>query len=85
MFKATLGIDGIACTMCETHVNEAIRKAFSVKKVSSSHKKGMAEVISDTPLDEAALRAALAPTGYRLTSFKSEPYEKKGGLFGFLK
>ena len=36
MVKITLDIEGMACGMCEAHVNDAIRKAFSVKKVSSS-------------------------------------------------
>ncbi len=40
MVKITLDVEGMACGMCEAHVNDAIRKAFAVKKVSSSfHKK----------------------------------------------
>ena len=39
MQKITLEIDGMMCGMCESHINDAIRKAFSVKKVSSSHSK----------------------------------------------
>ena len=35
MIKTTLKIDGMMCGMCESHVNDAIRKAFpAVKKVS---------------------------------------------------
>ena len=38
MIKTTLKIDGMMCGMCESHVNDAIRKAFpAVKKVTSSH------------------------------------------------
>ena len=40
MTKTTLEVDGMMCGMCESHVNEAIRKALDVKKVSSSHSKG---------------------------------------------
>ena len=41
MIKTTLKIDGMMCGMCESHVNDAIRKAFpAVKKVTSSHGKG---------------------------------------------
>lgn len=36
MTKVTLEIEGMACSMCESHINEAVRKAFDVKKVSSS-------------------------------------------------
>ena len=33
MIQTTLKINGMACGMCESHVNDAIRNAFSVKKV----------------------------------------------------
>ena len=32
MVKITLKIDGMACGMCESHVNDTIRKNFAVKK-----------------------------------------------------
>lgn len=82
MKKITVKIDGMMCGMCESHVNDAIRKAFQVKKVTSSHSKGEAMILTETDISEEALRAALDPTGYRVLSVKSEPYEKKG-LFGF--
>ena len=40
MLQITVKIDGMMCGMCEAHVNDAIRKAFPVKKVSASHSKG---------------------------------------------
>ena len=40
MTKTTLKIDGMMCGMCESHMNDAIRKAFNVKKVTSSHSNG---------------------------------------------
>lgn len=81
MVKTTLKIDGMACSMCESHVNDAIRRSLAVKKVISNHKKGLVEIISQEPLDEAVLRSALAPTGYKVLNIQSEPYEKKN-LFG---
>ncbi len=82
MVKITLAIDGMACSMCEAHVNEAIRKACRVKKVTSSHRKGQTEIIAETAPDEAALRSAVEATGYRVLSIQTQPYEKKG-LFSF--
>ena len=73
MYQITLSIDGMACSMCESHVCDTIRSKFSVKKVTASHSKG------------EAVKAALDPTGYRLLRCSCEPYEKKGGLFSFLK
>jgi len=32
MMKITLKIDGMMCGMCESHVNDTLRKAFPVKK-----------------------------------------------------
>ncbi|MCD8363972.1 MAG: cation transporter [Lachnospiraceae bacterium] len=78
MFKITLDIDGMACGMCEAHVNEAVRKVADVKKVTSSHSKGRTEILSETEIDETKLREAIEATGYRVLSVKTEPYEKKG-------
>ena len=81
MIETKLKIDGMMCGMCESHINDAVRRAFSVKKVTSSHSKGETVILSEEPLDEEALRAAIKATGYDLVSFTSAPYEKHG-LFG---
>ncbi len=82
MFKTTVRIDGMMCGMCEAHINDAIRAAFPVKKVSSSHKTGVAEIISEAEIPEEALRAAIEKTGYTVVSVSVEPFEKKP-LFSF--
>ena len=83
MTRTTLKIDGMMCGMCESHVNDAIRKAFpAVKKVTSSHGKGETVIISEDPLDEAQVKAAIAATGYdfkgsrirRSVSFSSDGF-----------
>ena len=81
MVKTTLQIDGMMCGMCESHINDAVRNACKVKKVTSSHKKGTCEILSDDPLDEGALRSAIGDTGYLVLGVTAEPYRKKG-LFG---
>ena len=40
MVKTVLKIDGMMCSMCESHVNDCIRAAFNVKKVSSKGRDG---------------------------------------------
>ncbi|MBQ2329020.1 MAG: ATPase P [Oscillospiraceae bacterium] len=83
MVKTVLKIDGMMCGMCEAHMNDAIRKAFQVEKVSSSHTKHETEIVSEAPLDEALLEKTVAATGYELKGISSEPYEKKRfSLFG---
>ena len=78
MRKITLHIDGMMCSMCESHVNDAIRNSFRVKRVSSSHSKGETVILSEQDIAHEQLAAALEPTGYRLLEYESEPYEKKG-------
>ena len=83
MIKTTLKIDGMMCAMCESHINDTIRKDFTVKKVSSSHTKGITEIISEAELDENALSESIGKTGYKVLAYSAEPYEKKKfSLFG---
>lgn len=83
MIKITMKIDRMMCGMCESHINDAIRKSFSVKKITSSHRNGVTEIITESPISENALRKAIDETGYTLIGMQTEPYEKKGfSLFG---
>ncbi len=81
MVKTTLQIEGMACGMCESHINDAIRREFRVKKVTSSHTRGITEIISEEEPDEEALRRVIGQTGYTFVSMQSEPYTKKGFFF----
>lgn len=54
-----------------------------MKKVTSSHGKGQTVILTEQDLDEQAVRDAVNATGYTVTSFSKERYEKKG-LFSFL-
>jgi copper chaperone CopZ len=78
MVKTVLGVDGMMCSMCESHVNEAVRKSCEVKKVISDHKKGETVIFSQASLDADQLKASIAATGYRVTWLREEPYRKKG-------
>ena len=81
MFKTTVNIEGMMCGHCEARVNDAIRAAFQVDKVNSSHEAGQTTIVAEEALSEDAVKAALAETGYAVLGVESEPYEKKG-LFG---
>lgn len=78
MLKIAVQVDGMMCGMCESHVNAAVRRAFSVKKVTSSHNKGQTVILSEADIDEAAIRSAIEATGYEVKAVSKEPYEKKG-------
>lgn len=64
MVETKLRIDGMACGMCKSHINDAIRNNFDVKKVKSSHKKGLTIVKSEQPLDMEKVKKVIADTGY---------------------
>ena len=59
MTQYTVKVDGMQCGMCEAHVNDAVRKALPVKKVTSSHGKGETVLLSEAPLDPAEIRRVL--------------------------
>lgn len=78
MLRYTVEVDGIMCGMCEAHVNEAIRREFAVKKVTTSHKKKETVILTEEELDEEKLKKAIASLGYDMGKVKKEPYQKKG-------
>ena len=82
MTRTIMKVSGMICGMCESHVNDAIRNAFSVKKVSSSRSKGETVILSETPLDPDRLRQIVNATGYIVLSVKTEEITQKS-LFGF--
>ena len=81
MWKYTVEVNGMMCGMCEAHINDAVRKAFPVKKVNSSRSKKQTVILSETELDTVALANAIRDTGYEVGKIQKEPYKKKG-LFG---
>lgn len=78
MLKVTMKIDGMSCGMCETHINDAIRKVFSVKKVTSSHRKGITELLIQDAVDTQLLKHAVEEFGYKVLDIRCEPYERQG-------
>ena len=83
MVKITVDIEGMACGMCEAHINEAVRNAFQVKKVSSSHSKKKTVIIAEQDIPEQRLKEVVTKAGYDAISVSSEPYEKKGLFSAF--
>ena len=83
MVKITLAIEGMACGMCEAHINEAVRNAFQVKKVTGSHTKKQTVIIAEKDIPEQELKNMIVKAGYDAVSVSSEPYEKKGLFSAF--
>lgn len=84
MIETIVKVDGMMCGMCESHINDAVRSHFQVKKVSSSHTKGQTVIQSQEPLDREQLRQVIDATGYKVLDVVSRPVEKRG-LLGHLK
>lgn len=84
MVKTVVKIDGMACGMCESHMNDSIRNNFKVKSVKSSHSNKESVVVSEESIDEEKMKKVVTDTGYTFVGMSEEPYEKKG-LFSFLK
>ena len=83
MPKISIKIDGLMGGLGGSHVNDAVRRAFPVKKVTSSHAKGQTVILTEQPIDADALRSVIDGTGYTVLSVEQAPYEKKG-MFSFL-
>ena len=81
MFKYTAEVKGMMCNMCEAHSNDAIRKAFDVKKVTSSHDKNEVVIISEEEITTEDLKKVYDNLGYELGNVRKEPAKK--GLFGW--
>lgn len=80
MVQIRLKVDGMMCGMCESHVNDTIRSAFPVKKVTSSHAKGETIILSENALSEESLRSAVEKLGYRVEGYDCQPYQPRGLL-----
>ncbi len=78
MVRYIVEVEGMQCGMCEAHVNDAVRNAFQVKKVSSSHTKKQTVILANDTIDEEAIRNVIDNTGYKALSVHSESYKKKG-------
>ncbi len=73
MYKTELEIEGMMCSMCEAHIQDAIRKIYpKAKKVKADRHKKTAKFISEEKPDENLLKSAIDSTGYELKNIKIE-------------
>lgn len=78
MKQITVQVEGMQCGMCESHINDVVRRHFQVKKVTSSHRKGTTIIVTKEEIDKQKLRTVIEETGYQVLAVSEEPYEKKG-------
>ena len=78
MIKTTITVEGMVCGMCEAHINDSVRAALPVRKVTSSRAKKETVILSDARIDHEAVKRAIAGAGYTPLSIAEETAEKKG-------
>ncbi|QMU68015.1 heavy-metal-associated domain-containing protein [Streptacidiphilus sp. P02-A3a] len=66
MSTAVFTVSGMSCGHCEKSVSEELGALPGVTGVSADAKAGTVTVSSETPLDDAAVRAAVDEAGYQL-------------------
>ena len=79
MQEITVGVDGMMCGMCESHVNDAVRAAFpTVKKVSSSHGAGKTVIVIEEDIpDEKIVLHGNCTKKYPSPVSRENPMRKK--------
>lgn len=85
MIEIIITVDGMMCSMCEAHVNDAVRNVAGVKKVTSSHRSGEVHAVCEESVDRDALISSVEKLGYRVVGSIEKTYEKRGffaSLFG---
>lgn len=78
MYEIVVKVDGMMCSMCEAHINDAVRAAVSVKKVTSSRKKGETTIQTETEPDVQTIKSAISATGYTVGDVSVKQIEKRG-------
>ena len=73
-------IKGMACEMCENHINDAVRRIADIKSIKSNRKKGETVVVAEK-LDAVRVCEAIRGLGYDVNGFQEKPYQKHT-LFG---
>ena len=70
MVTITVNVEGMMCGHCEAHVNQAIKNAFQVEDVVSSHEKNTTVITAKEHLDEGKIRQVIKDAGYEVTGIQ---------------
>ena len=80
MRKITAHIDGMQCGMCESHVNDLVRKNFKVKKVKSSHRTGECTIVAECDIPRPELEKKLMEMATACWIWRAKSIRRKGCL-----
>jgi copper chaperone len=68
MTEATYSVNGMTCDHCVRAVQSEVGKVPGVASVSVDLGSGSVTVVSEEPVDAAAVKAAIEEAGYELTA-----------------
>ncbi len=77
MIKINIKVEGMSCGMCETHINDVVRRNFEVKKVNSSRSDKETVIITENDIPDDKIRAVIGALGYGVMRIERSAYEKK--------
>lgn len=72
MIIYTIEIFGMKCGMCESHINNLIRKNFKIINVKSSRKRNMTTIKTNVLLKVTYIRKMISQLGYKVGEIKFE-------------
>jgi copper chaperone CopZ len=67
-----LEVHGMRCGMCESHINDILRRSFDIKKVKSNHKKNLTIIQTIHELDLDKLKDVIQSLGYEVKSIEKQ-------------
>ena len=76
-----LSVRQMRCGMCESHIQDVIRKNFDVVKVKANRHKKQVLILSKIPFDESKLTEVMNSTGYPYLGIIDKKVVVKKGLF----
>ena len=84
MKQVILSIEGMHCSMCESHVIDQVRKSLpKAKKIKADHRKGEVTFLIEEGMDYTPAMNAISKEGYKILTHQITDYQKRG-LFSFL-
>lgn len=83
MKKAMVKVRGMACSMCEAHVQQALRNEIEgLRQLKASHRKAEVTFLCESRVAEDKIKKVITALGYDYVSTEWTEENKKG-MFGF--
>ncbi len=82
MKQYQLTVEGLKCEHCEAKLQDDLKNAFGLKKVSASHESGLVTFKTNQDITEEDLKKAVGFHGYTLKSVSTTDVK---GFFDFLR